>query len=146
MEIPVCLNSGYFRVVVVEAIVSGADKLLGDSVADENAEHFVLDGVGLILIKSDEDEGVVHEVLVLEERRQEGAKPDTCDSDGCVMAVAGHVGGDKHPLRQLIVLQVFEEKCCVLNLLQTVLLVGDGIEQDFWASTVRQNQSHGNPR
>lgn len=90
---PVGLDGGDLGVVVVVVVVGGADEVLGDGVADEDGENPVLDGVGLVLIEGDEDKGVVHEALVIQERGEEGLQPDTGNGDRGVVTVGGHVGG-----------------------------------------------------
>lgn len=65
VKIPVGLDCRNLRVVVVVVGVGGSDKLLGHGITEENAENAVLDGVGLILIESDQNHGVLHEVLVV---------------------------------------------------------------------------------
>ena len=79
--------------MVVVVVVGGADKVLWDGVAEEDAEDRVPDGVGLVLVKGDQDKGVFHEALVVEERLEERPQPDSSNGDGRVMAVGGHVGG-----------------------------------------------------
>lgn len=61
--------------MVVEVGISRSNKLSRDGVAEENAEDAVLDGVGLILIKGNENQSVFHEFRVGKERLQEGAEP-----------------------------------------------------------------------
>lgn len=136
-EIPVGLDGGNLRVMVVEAVVGGADKVLGNGIADEDGEDVVLDSVGLVLIPGDQDERVVHEVLVLHERPQERTAPSTGDSSRGVVAVGGHVGGDEHPLGQLVCLQILVEHGLlgvnhgeVLDLRQALLRAGHLVNQD----------------
>lgn len=78
--------------MVVVVVVGGADELLGDSVTKENAEDAVLDGVGLVLVEGEEDEGVVHEVGVVQEGGKELLQPDTGNGDGGVVTIRSHVG------------------------------------------------------
>ena len=65
VETPISLDCRNFRVVVVVVGVGGSDKLLGHGIAEENAEHAVLDGVGFVLVESDQNHGVLHEVLIV---------------------------------------------------------------------------------
>lgn len=67
--------------MVVVVAVSSADEMMRDAVTEEDAEDSVLGGVGLILIECDEDEGVVHEMLVLQKRSKEGLQPDTSNGN-----------------------------------------------------------------
>lgn len=77
VEIPVGLDGGDLGVVVVEVGVSSTHKMLGDSITEENTENAVLDGVGLVLVEGDEDQGALHEVLVVQQRGQEVLEPLT---------------------------------------------------------------------
>lgn len=52
--------------MVVESVIRGAVEGLGDGTAKEEGEDFVGGGVGLYLVEGEDDEGVVHEVLVCE--------------------------------------------------------------------------------
>jgi hypothetical protein len=62
--LPVSLNGRDLRVMVIIVGVCSANKLLGDGITKKNTEDSVLDGVGLVLIKRDEDQGVLKEVRV----------------------------------------------------------------------------------
>jgi hypothetical protein len=73
--------------VVVEVGVGGSNKVLWDCIAEEDTEDTVLDGVGLVLIESDEDHCVLHEVLVCQQRLQEVTQPLPGYGDRRVMAV-----------------------------------------------------------
>jgi len=96
-----------------------------------------LDAVGLVLVEGDEDEGVVHEALVFEERGKEGLQPFASDGDGGVVTVGGHVGGDEHPLGELVILKVGGEHGCVLDLGGSLGLSHDRVVEDLRAS-IRQ--------
>lgn len=91
--LPVGLDGGELGVVVVVVVVGGSHEVLGDGVPEEDAEDAVLDGVGLVLVEGDEDQGVVEEARVLEEGLEEGSEPDPGHGDGGVVTVGGHVGG-----------------------------------------------------
>ena len=75
VEAPVGLDGGNLRVVVVVVAVGGADKVLGHGVADQDRQHAVLDGIGLVLVESDEHQRVLHELRVLEQRGDEVRGP-----------------------------------------------------------------------
>jgi hypothetical protein len=92
-NMPVSLDGGDLGVVIVIVVVGGALKVLRDSIAEEDTEDAVLDGVGLVLIEGDEHKSVVHEVLVVQERGKEGLQPLASNRDGGIMAIRGHVGG-----------------------------------------------------
>lgn len=49
------------------------------------------------------------------------------------MCIAGHVWCDEHPLWQLVGLQVLLEHGKILDLGETVCVVGNGVKQDCWA-------------
>lgn len=93
MNVPVGFDGGDLRVVVVVVIIGGAHEVIRDGVTKKDAEDAVLDSVGLVLVEGDEDEGIVHEMLVVQQRGQEGLQPLASNSDGGVMAIRGHVGG-----------------------------------------------------
>jgi hypothetical protein len=136
IEIPVGLNCGDLRVMVVEVVVSSSDKLVWDGVTDEDSEDFVLDGVCLVLIKGDQNESVVHKSLVGEEGSKKAFKPYTRNSGRSVMTITGHVRGDEHPLRKLIGSQILKEKSSVLQFLEAVLVSGHRIVYDQGADHV----------
>jgi hypothetical protein len=73
--------------VVIKVGVGGSDKLLWDDITNKNAEHSVGFGIGLVLIKCNKNQGVIHEVLISQERAQEVLEPDTGYSDGGVMGL-----------------------------------------------------------
>jgi len=131
VKTPVGLNSSDFRVVVVVVGISRSNELLGDRVTKEDGKDLVLDGVGLVLVKCDQNKGIVHEFLILEERIQECLEPNTRGGNGSVVAVRGHIGGDEHTLGQLVVLQLLEEHGGVLDVAEAIGLVGDGIEENL---------------
>lgn len=131
--IPVGLNGSNLRVVVVEVGVGGADKVLGDGVAEKDRESPVLLGVRAVFVEGDQNHGVLHEVLVVEKRLEESSEPGTSRADGGVMCVAGHVWCDEHPLWQLVSFQVLLEHGKILDLGETVCVVGNGVKQDCWA-------------
>lgn len=136
VRVPVGLDGRDLRVVVVEVRVGGADEVGGDGVAEEDREGAVLLRVRAVLVEGDQDKSVLHEVLVGEERLEEGAQPDTGGSvgaDGSVVRVARHVRGDEQPLGQLVGLEVLVEEGEVLDLGETVGVVGDGVVHDGWA-------------
>ena len=92
--------------MVVEGGVGGALEGFGDGAAEEEGEDFVGGGVGVDLVEGEDDERVLHEVLVGEERSEELLGPGGGVGDGGIMAVVGHVRGDERPLRELFVLEL----------------------------------------
>lgn len=137
VEAPVGLDCGNLTVVVVEVVVGGAHKVLGDGVTEQDSENLVALGIGLALIPGEQNKGVVHEVLVVEERLEESTAPLAGNANVGVVAVRGHVGGDEHPLGQLVLLEVLVEHGAagvdhgqVLDLRQALLVVGDTAGQD----------------
>lgn len=131
VEIPVGFDSGDLGVVVVVVGIGRADEVGGDGITEEKGEDLVLDAVVLVLVESDHHEGVVHKTFVVQEGFHEILEPFSCGGDVRVVAVAGHVWGDEHPLRELIGLKVLVEERGVLDLLETVLLVDHGGEENF---------------
>ena len=64
MKTPVRFDGGDLGIVGVEIGVGCADEGGGDGVAEEDSHDAVLFGVGFGFVEGDEDEGVLHEVLV----------------------------------------------------------------------------------
>lgn len=89
VQVPVSFDGGNLAVVVIVGGIAGADQVRGNGVAEQDGEDAVLDRVGLVFVEGDEDEGVLHEVLVVEEGVEEGAQPFTGDGYGGVVAVRG---------------------------------------------------------
>jgi hypothetical protein len=87
VQVPVSLNSTDLRVVVVELGISSADELLRKSITEKETEDTVLEGVSVRLVESDQNKGVLHEVLVVEKRLQEVASPGTSSGDTSIVAV-----------------------------------------------------------
>lgn len=67
-ETPVGGDGGDGTVVRVEGVICGALEMFGNDTAKENGEGLVGCGVGFDLVPGDEDEGVIHEVAVVQER------------------------------------------------------------------------------
>lgn len=114
VQVPVSLDGGEFGVVIVEVGVGCADQMLGDGVTEENREDAVLDGVGFVLVEGDEDESVLHEVGVIQERGEKVVQPFTCNCDGGVMTVGGHVGG--WYLVSIVSRGVSRDLCLLMNI------------------------------
>lgn len=127
---PVRAQRGDDRVMRVESVVGGTAEVLGDGVAEENAVDAVLLLVGGGLVEGDQDEGVLGEVVVLQERGHEAVEPLAGESDVGVVGVVGHVGGDEHVLGQTVVLEVLVESGEVLDLARANGVVGDRVEED----------------
>lgn len=89
VEAPVGADRGDLRVVVVEVGVGGADVLLGHGVAEQDADDAVLLGVGRVLVEGDQDEGVIHEALVVQQGLEEVASPGAGDGDRSVVGIRG---------------------------------------------------------
>ena len=81
VEAPVSLDRGDLRVVVVEVVVEGANKVIWYGVTDEDAEYVVSDGVCLILIESDQYQSIIHESAVSKKGSKEVLKPYTRNGD-----------------------------------------------------------------
>lgn len=93
-----------------------------------------MDGVGLVLVEGDEHECVLQEFGVSQQRVEEVLEPFSCGSDGGVVSVGGHVGGDEHPLWEFISGEVFKEHGGVLDQGSAVGLRDDGVVKDGGAS------------
>ena len=101
-KIPIHRDGRDARVVVIEGVVSRIAKRLRDSTAEKQSVDDVAGRVGFILIKGENDESVVHEVRVVEQRGQPVAGPGASNGDRGVVTIVGHVGGDEHPLRECL--------------------------------------------
>lgn len=82
---------------------------MGDSTTDPDAENAVRCRVRPALVKGQQHQGVLGEVLVLQQRRQEPVHPVAGDGDVGVVRVVGHAGRDEHVLRHLVVVQIIIE-------------------------------------
>lgn len=82
-----------------------------------------------VLVKSQEDQGTLHEVFVGEEGLEEATRPGAGDGDGGVMAVRGHVGSDEAPLGKSLCLEIVEELGRVLLVRETTR-AGVGVVDD----------------
>jgi hypothetical protein len=102
VQAPIGGDGGNFGVVVVEVGVFGSVEVLGDSATEKDAENTILFGEGVVLVEGDEDEGALHEVLVLEQGLKKVAGPFASHGDRGVVSVGGHVWCDETPLRQAL--------------------------------------------
>lgn len=109
VQVPVGLGGGDLAVVVVVVVIGGADEVGRDGVAEEDGEDPVLDRVGLVLVKRDQNQSVLHEALVREKRLQKGTGPLACHAHVGVVAVACHVRRDEHPLWERLSFEVLIE-------------------------------------
>lgn len=150
VRVPVGLDGGYLGVVVVEVVVRRADEFLGDRVSQQDREDSVLGSVILVLVErwievrersspadgavgerlTQQNQGVLHKVLVRQQGGEEVPGPLAGEADRGVVTVVGHVRSDEDPLREFVVLQIVVEQREVLGLRQTVFVVGDGIVDD----------------
>lgn len=129
-ETPVSAQRGDDGVVGVEGVVGGALQVLGDGAAQQDGVDAVLLLVGGGLVEGDQDEGVLGEVVVLEEGGHEALQEVAGDGDVGVVGVVGHVGGDEQVLGETVVVQVLVEGGEVLDLTGTDGVVGDRVEED----------------
>lgn len=127
---PVSRQGGDNAVVGVEGVIGSTLQVLGDGTTNEEGVDTVGDGVVSRLVEGDQDEGILGEVLVLEERRNEALKELTGKGDVGVVSIVGHVGGNEHVLGDALVLKILLEGGEVLDLTRTNSVVGDGIEED----------------
>ena len=65
VEIPVRLDGSNFGVVVVVIAIRRSHKMLWNCITKENPEDVVLDSVGVVFIEGDQDQSVLHEVLII---------------------------------------------------------------------------------
>lgn len=88
--------------------------------------------VGLVFIESDQHQGVVHEVVVLQQWGDEVSGPLTCNLDVSVVSIVGHIWSDDDVLWQLLVSQVLLEAGEVLHDGQSGRVRGVGVVQGKW--------------
>lgn len=136
MKAPVGLYSGNLTVVVVVVGVLSADEVGWDGITEKDTENVVLDGVGLVLIEGDQDEGVLHEVLVGEEWLEESAEPVTSNGDGGIVSIGSHVWSDEHPLWKGVGGKILVEEGGVLDLLETILVGDNRVVKNSWAANM----------
>ena len=116
--------------MVVESVVCCAFEGVGYGAAKKNSERLVAFCLGLDFVKCEQNQRVLHEVRVVEQRSNPISLPYGGESNIGVMAVVGHVGGDECPLRKFLVLQIVVETRKVLDQLKTSGILGDGVEED----------------
>lgn len=127
---PVSRQGGDDAVVGVEGIIGGTLQVLGDGTTNKEGVDTVGDGVVSRLVEGNQDEGILGEVLVLEERGNEALKELTSNGDVGVVSIVGHVRSDEHVLGDALVLKILLKGGEVLDLARTDGIVGDGVEED----------------
>ena len=116
--------------MIVVACIACSLELLRYCVTKEKGPDFVLVRIRLVFVERQQNESVLREVLVAEERSQETLSPSSGDSDVSVVAVVSHIGRDPYPLGQLVGSQVLVELGEVFDVGQTVGVVLDRIVDD----------------
>ena len=129
-QTPVGAQGGDDRVVGVEGVVNGTLQVVGDGTAEEDGVDAVLLLVRGDLVEGDEDQGVLAEVVVLQQGGDKAVEPGAGEGDVGIVGVVGHVGGNEHVLGETMVLQVLVEGSEVLDLTGTNGVVGDRVEED----------------
>lgn len=114
----------------VECVVFGSLEFLGDGTAEKDAEDPVSSRVEVGFVKSEQEESVLHEVFVFQERLDETAFPLGTEGDGGVVRVVSKVTGDERVLRKLLMLQILVEVGEVLDLAESVVVLGDRVVKD----------------
>lgn len=127
---PVYRDGGDGGVVVVEGRVSGTLKSVRDDATEKDGEDVVMLGVGLVLVEGEDDERVVHEIAVVQQRLEEVTGPGASKGDIGVMAIVGHIGGDEGPLGKGLGLQIILEGGEVLDEAETGGILGDGVKEN----------------
>ena len=131
VQAPVGLHGSDLGIMVVKVAVGGTNKLLGHGVAKEDPDDPVLLGIGVVFIEGEHDQGVLHELLVVQEGFKEGLGPCTSNGDGAVVAIRGHVWSDEHPLRKSILAEFLVEESQVLDLVQAAGLFCDRVVENW---------------
>lgn len=126
-EVPVGLDGSEGRVVGVDVVIGGTDERLGEEIGDDDGLDTVGNGVGGILVEVDEEEGVVHEVLVGDEGLDEGVEPVSTVGETGVVSIVQHVGGDEDVLGELVVEEILAESLEILDDVEALLLLGVGV-------------------
>lgn len=93
-KIPVLLNSVERRVVGVESGISGVLGGSRDSTKKERPDTVSL-SVGLVLIESNKNQGLLQKGLVAQGGVQETLKPVTSEFSSGIVTIVGHVGAKK---------------------------------------------------
>jgi hypothetical protein len=115
-KIPICGDRGDLRVVGVDVGVVGSDEALGNSVSEKDTVNVVGIRVGVVLIESQENQGLgAIEPCIVEKRLEEVLGPCTGNRDGGVVTIIDHIGCDEHPLRKRIPLEVSVELRKILD-------------------------------
>jgi hypothetical protein len=94
---------------------------------------------------TEQDESVLHEVGVAQQRSEESFHPVSSGCDRGVVAIICHIGSDKHPLREFVTGQILVEHGKVLDLCQTICITRHGVIAYEWAFTFISRRSV-NPR
>lgn len=100
-ESPVVLDSGERRVVCVEGGVSGVLGGSGDG-TKKNRPDAVSLGVGFVLIKSDKDQSLLQEGLVVQGGVQEVLEPVSSELGSGIVSIVGHVRAKETQCQQVI--------------------------------------------
>ena len=119
-------------IVVVEGVVGGAVQAGVDDVGttDQNAEDVVVLGVGFILVKSQEQQGTIHEVGVIEQWCQPVAHPGGGKGDVGVVTIISHIGSNESPLRQGLARDITVEAGEVLDKRKAGCIGSNAIEEN----------------
>lgn len=119
--------------MVIVVCVCSPNQFSRDGVTEEDGEDVVLDGVSLVFVKGDQDEGVLHEVLVGKKWLQEVSQPFACYGDGGIVTIRCHVWGDEHPLGKGVSLEIFKEHGCVFDEGSSLRVCDDAVVHDLRA-------------
>ena len=84
----------------VDGVIGCADHILGNGISKENRHDTVRLKISVVLVEGDQDQCALHEVGVLQQRRQPALEELAGDGDGAVVGIIGHVGRNERPLRQ----------------------------------------------
>lgn len=139
VQSPVVLDGGEERVVGVEGVVSGTSQTWWDNISEKKSPDIVLDCVGFVFVKSDDEQGLVHKGCVVEERSDKSSGPIACIIDSGIVSVVLHVGSEECPinkkgldsdwipLRELVIREIALEKCEILDVCQSLGYRNNGV-------------------
>ena len=101
--------------MVVEGVVRGAFKGIGNGTAKKDCKRLVGLCLCLVFVEGKQYQRVLHEVRIVEQRGEPPTLPLGGERNSGVMAIVGHIRSDKCPLRELLFLQIVIESGKILD-------------------------------
>lgn len=117
----------------VDSRIRGTDQVIWEDVGKNYGEDSVLKNpVRAVFIKVDDEEGIVHEMGVVEECGDEWEQPIRTICDLSVVCIVKLVRGDEDMLRKLIIGKILLERNEVFDCVDPFWLVNIAVEQNRW--------------